>query len=251
MAALSWSWRRRAAVLAGLVLPLALCVALIPVRTRLPNTDAALVLVAVVVVVAAYGERLSGLLASLSAAVSFDFFLTKPFDEFAMNRNVDIGTALLLLFVGGAVTEVAVRGRRHRLRALDDERYLLAIQGANERIESNASPYDLTTYVSDQLSLLLGLRSCQFEAHRFGGLPSLEADGRLRYGAQVWSLDDQGFPDSEVELLAAVRGARQGRFVLTPTPGVIPTLAARRCAHILCGQVAAALASRESGTYTS
>jgi K+-sensing histidine kinase KdpD len=40
--------------------------------------DAALVLVVVIVAVAANGHRLAGLLAALSAAAWFDFFLTAP-----------------------------------------------------------------------------------------------------------------------------------------------------------------------------
>jgi Domain of unknown function (DUF4118) len=67
--------RDRAAALAGLAAPLALTAALIPLRGSLPNTDAALALVLVVVAVAAAGRRLAGIVAAVSAAVWFDFFL--------------------------------------------------------------------------------------------------------------------------------------------------------------------------------
>jgi hypothetical protein len=52
--------RDKAAVLAGLAAPLALAAVLVPFRTSLPNTDAALALVLVVVAVAAAGHRLAG-----------------------------------------------------------------------------------------------------------------------------------------------------------------------------------------------
>ena len=54
------------AVLAGLAAPLALTAVLIPFRGGLPNTDAALALVLVVVAVAAAGYRLAGVLAAVS-----------------------------------------------------------------------------------------------------------------------------------------------------------------------------------------
>jgi hypothetical protein len=67
---LSWlSWRDRVAALVGLLVPFVVCLTLVPFRSGLPNTEAALVLVAAVVAVAANGHRLAGLLAAVSAAV--------------------------------------------------------------------------------------------------------------------------------------------------------------------------------------
>ena len=52
--------RDRLAILAGLAAPLALAAVLIPFRASIPNTDAALALLLVVVAVAANGYRLQG-----------------------------------------------------------------------------------------------------------------------------------------------------------------------------------------------
>ncbi|HWG27278.1 hypothetical protein [Actinospica sp.] len=51
--------RDRIAVTVALLAPVAVCAGLIPVRTTLVNTDAALVLVAFTVAVAALGRRLA------------------------------------------------------------------------------------------------------------------------------------------------------------------------------------------------
>src|SRR5262245_65821231 len=89
-----WLTRDRLAVVAALAAPLALTAILVPFRHDFPNTDAALALVLVVVAVAANGYRLAGYLAALSAAVWFDFFLTRPYEEFAITRREDkIGRA--------------------------------------------------------------------------------------------------------------------------------------------------------------
>ena len=45
-----------------------------PWRAGFPDTDAALVLILLIVAVAANGHRLAGFVAALSAAVWFDFF---------------------------------------------------------------------------------------------------------------------------------------------------------------------------------
>ena len=111
------SRRDAAAVLAGLAAPLALAAILVPFRGSFPNTDAALALILVVVVVAANGYRPAGYLASVSAAVWFDFFLTRPYERFTITRRADIETTILLLVIGVAVTEIAVWGRRQHAAA--------------------------------------------------------------------------------------------------------------------------------------
>ena len=93
--------RGRAAVLAGLAAPPAVTAVLIPFRASLPNTDAALVLVLVVVAAAAAGHRVSGALA-----------------------------AVLILAVGIAVTEMAVRGRKQQEAAARRAGYLDGISAA-------------------------------------------------------------------------------------------------------------------------
>lgn len=238
-----WSWRDRAAVLAGLAIPIGVCGLLVPFRSSIANTDAALILVAAVVAVAAYGHRIAGVVASVSAAAAFDFFLTAPYERLTIADRVDAETFLLLLVVGVAVTELAVRGRRSRLLAISDERLLRAIESTGALVESNAAQSELTAHVAAQVTTLLGLRSCRFEANRFGGLPRLEPDGRVRVGNRYWDVDQYGLPDQEIEILASMHGHFHGRFVLSPIAGVIPTQASRRCATIVVGQAAAALAS--------
>ena len=97
---------------ARLAAPLALTGVLTPFRGGLPNTDAALALVLIVVAVAAAGYRLAGMLAAVSAAVWFDFFLTVPYERFTITRAADIETTALVLAVGVAATEIAVWRRR-------------------------------------------------------------------------------------------------------------------------------------------
>lgn len=102
--------RDRLAVIAALAVPLGVAATLIPFRGSFPNTEAALVMLLVVVAVAANGYRLAGILAAASAAVWFDFFLTRPYERFTITRRADIETTILLLVIAVAVTELAVWG---------------------------------------------------------------------------------------------------------------------------------------------
>jgi K+-sensing histidine kinase KdpD len=170
----------QATALAGLAAPLALTAALIPFRGSLPNTDAALALVLVVVAVAAAGQRLAGIAAAASAAVWFDFFLTLPYERLTITRRADIETTALILAVGIAVTEIAVRGRRQQAAASRRAGYLDGISAAARAVATGADPQQLTGQVCDQLTRLLGLAACRFQdgAAGIGSPARLLPDGR-------------------------------------------------------------------------
>jgi hypothetical protein len=237
-------WQDRVIALGAVLAPLAVAAALVPFRRSFPNTDGALVLVAVTVALAAYGQRAAGLLAAVSGAVWFDFFLTAPYEHFTITRRADIETTVLLLVVGAAVTELAVRGRHHRLRAETEARYLTAIGSASIPAAVGGSAPEVTRQAAARLTELLGLRASHFEQSSFGGLPRLERDGRVRAGDTYLDLDVKGWPSSSVELLAQANGRTAGRFVLEPKPGAIVSVEARQVASILAGQVAAAISEQ-------
>src|SRR5271156_3582946 len=119
-------------VLAGLVLPLAIVAILVPFRSNFAGPAAALVLVAVIVAVAVVGNRGAGFVATLSATVWFDFFLTRPYERFAITHRPDIETAVSLFVVGLVVTELAARNRHHRAVATEESDYVGLIYRISE-----------------------------------------------------------------------------------------------------------------------
>lgn len=234
----------RLALAAGLLLPIAVAAVLVPIRHSFPNSAAALVMVVAVVAVAANGPRAAGILSAVSAAVWFDFFLTRPYQRFTITGRADIETTVLLLLVGAAVTELAVRGRRHHRIAETDAAYLSAIGATTDLVASTAPPPAVIDQISAQLTDLLGLRRCRFQRTTVGDLPRLEADGRLHIGAGDWDLDEYGMPGLDIEILAICRGTTYGRFVLDPRRGTLSPLGARQVAIILVNQAAVALANQ-------
>ncbi|HSY15646.1 MAG TPA: DUF4118 domain-containing protein [Jatrophihabitantaceae bacterium] len=246
----TWSWSHRdlIAVIAAILFPLAVSAVLVPFRASFPNTDAALVLVVVIVAVAANGQRGAGILAAVSAAAWFDFFLTVPYETFNVSHRADIETTVLLLIVGASVSELAVRGRRKHRAVVTDTAQRAALAATSELVASGAASELVIEYVRARLVELLSLRDCRFERSGTGRLPWLVADGRLRLDDGYWDLDEYGMPGIGVDLPASYRGASYGRFELMAVPGSLPSLAARQVAVMLANQVGAELASGSRST---
>jgi hypothetical protein len=198
----------------------------------------------VVVAVAASGRRLAGVLAAASAAW-FDFFLTVPYERFTITRRADIETTVLLLAIGVAVTEIAVRGRRQHAAAARRAGYLDGINAAARAVATGESAAALTAHVCERLTGLLSLSGCRFQDGVAGiGSPArLLRDGTVVAGGRVWDLERDGPPPGhDIELLAEAGGLLlQGRFLLTTGPGTRPGLEQRLVAVALADQAGAAL----------
>ncbi len=196
----------------------------------------------VVVAVAANGRRLAGAVAALSAAVWFDFFFTQPYEHFTITASDDIVTAVLLLVVGLAVSQLAARARRLRVIAITDADYLDQIHRTAQMVESGAAANAVVNQVRAQLIDVLHLQGCRFEyGNLLGHPPRLLHDGSVVQGRTRWDLDHDGLPEEEVELRAAAGGRFHGRFLLQPGPGTVAPLQARLVAVTLADQAGAAL----------
>jgi K+-sensing histidine kinase KdpD len=230
--------RDHLAVLAGFAAPLALTAILVPFRGSFANTDAALALILIVVAVAAAGNRPGGYVAAVSAAVWFDFFLTRPYERFTINRAADVETTVLVLLIGIAVTEIAVWGRRQHADAGRRAGYLDGINDAARAAAAGESAAALIDRLTGSLTRLLGLRSCEFQYGVAGiGRPArLDRDGSVQGGSWV--------SGTGVELLAESAGRLQGRFLMQPGPGEIPSREQLLVAVALADQAGAALAPR-------
>ncbi|GAA2752334.1 DUF4118 domain-containing protein [Kitasatospora cinereorecta] len=224
--------------------PLLLSLVLLPFRDSIANTNVALLLVVVVVAVAAFGHRLAGAVAAVSAAVWFDFFFTHPYQQLAISKTSDITTAVLLLAVGLAVSQLAARARRFQVVAITDAGYLARIHDTAVLARSSNSALTVVDHVRDELIDLLQLRNCRFEyGSLIGHPPSLQPDGSVLMGSRLWDADVLGLPEEDVELRMFGSGKYIGRFMLEPTPGTVPSRQARLVAVTLADHAGAALDS--------
>ena len=243
--------RDRIAVAAGLLAPLALAAVLVPFRTKFANTDVALAMILLIVAVAAAGNRLAGYVAAISAAAWFDFFLTKPYEQFSINRAADIESTVLVLLIGIAVTEIAVFGRREHAAANRRAGYLEGINDAARAVAAGDSRDALIDQVAASLVRLLSLRGCEFQYGVAGlGRPArIERDGDVMIDGRAYDVVNGGLPaDRGTELLVENGGLLQGRFLMRPDPAARPTHEQLLVAVALADQVGAALASSQPAT---
>ncbi len=230
------------AVIAGLVLPLAVAAVLVPFRADFANPAAALVLVAVIVGVATLGNRAAGFVATVSATVWFDFFLTRPYDQLAITHRPDIETAVCLFVVGIVVTELAARNRHHHEAASEESDYVGLIYRVSEFAVSGVPAADVLERVRSELVELLHLRACRYEPGPIERpAMHIEHDGQVIVAGKAWSVHEMGLPGPEIQLSVRHQGRTPGRFVLTPTPGSPVSLQRRLVAVALADQVGGAL----------
>ncbi len=228
---------------AALVLPVVASLVLVPFRDHFANAAAALVLAAVVVAVAAFGDRRAGWLAAVSSAVWFDFFLTKPYERFSIAGAHDVETTVALLVVGVAVTEIAVRSRQHFVVAVAEGNYLALIHDVSELVARGAAPGEVASAACDELVELLSLASCRFELPSVRPeRPQLQRNGEVELGEVRFDVEHDGLPDPEVDLPVQSSDRTYGVFVMTAASHRSVTIEQRVVALVLADQVGAAFA---------
>ncbi len=172
----------KASAVLAVAAPPAAAAVLVPFRSDITNTALALVMVAVVVVVVAPGRRLAALVAGISAGLWFDFFLTRPYESFAISRSADIQTTVLLLVVAVGVGELAARDRQHRTDSTSGSEGLAAVQSVSELLAAGAAAKAVIDAVREALVPLLRLESCHFDPRRDPvTVPFIERPGYVSY----------------------------------------------------------------------
>jgi hypothetical protein len=208
------------ALVAAVVAPIVTALLLIPWRSRLDTADNALFLVVVIVAVASTGRRLLALTAAVLSALSFDFFLTRPYNSFRITRHQDLITELLLLVLGIAVGELAARGRDHQREATESKESVALLHSVTGLVAAGREPREVVAASLPILQQLLRLRDCYFTRSDPGDLSArITAQGEVTTAGQRWAVEDLGLPTSRVDLPVRAQGWLLGHFVLTPTPG--------------------------------
>ena len=237
-------------VAASAVVPLVACGILALFRDTVANTNAALGLVLLVVAAAATGIRLAGIVAALSSAAGFDYFLTEPYDTLNISDRTDIETAVLLLLVGAAVTEVALWGRREQARASREQGYLDGVLSTAATVAAGrSSTGELIDQVCRQIVEILQIDSCGFDPATRSGLPALDPTGTVTRGGRTIDVARKGLPtDSKIALMVQSGGVTHGHLQLTAATRVVrPSQEQLRVAVTLANQVGAALAITNTG----
>jgi len=233
----------RSLAVAAVLAPIIVALLLTPWRDRLAAADDALLLVVVIVAVATAGRRWAAALCAVAAALSFDFFLTRPYQSLRITRSSDLTTEVLLLVVGLLVGDLAARGRHHRTTAQEGRGHLAALHAVTELAAAGGEPEDVARLVADELRRLLHLRSCTYATGDGGLAARLLPDGEVLVGAVAWNTEDLGLPHRGVDLPVRSGGEVVGHFLLVPEPGVRVTRDVLLVAVSLADRVGASVAA--------
>lgn len=239
--------RRRALVLSlSVAVPVVVCALSGSMRDRVSTTSAALVLVLCVVVAGTSGQRIAALLAAVSGGISFDFFLTQPYHSLVISDPNDVEVTVLLIVIGGIVTEATMWGLRQESRAARRSGYLDGALRAAENAHSPDMPTTtLVRFTAAQIAEVLGVSACRFvpgPVHD-SRLAVLHHDGRVTRNDRTLDVEKNGLPIDGETALEVRRGSDTlGHFVITSASAMAyPTAEQRRVAVLLADQVAGAL----------
>jgi hypothetical protein len=227
----------------GGLLPIVVAMLLVGLRDVMLNANVAIVLTLVVVAVAAAGGRQAGVVAAVSSALSFDFFHTRPYLQLRIASGDDVETTLLLLAVGVAVGHLASRERRARRFARASSGEIKRIHRIAESAAKGDDSADVILAAQCELTELLRLRDCRFEAPPFTSAPeTLQRSGGMP--THEYRLHRQGLelaPDG-IALEVLGRGQLVGRFMLEPAAGTGVSLEERVVAVAIADLVGSVLA---------
>ncbi len=227
---------------AAVIVPAGVAAALIPLRGDISVATVALGLAVVVSLVAAVGNRLTAIIAAISAALSFDDFFTKPYGSPTISSAQDIETTVLLLVGGLIVGQLSARNREHRRTVAQTNDDLERIQGIAEMVASGAGGSEVVSAVAVELQRVLSLRKAWFEPNVSDEPgPFIERTGDVSWGRFWWGVSTLGLPGKKITLAVENQQRRLGRYVLLAEPGARVTREQLLAAVTLADQAGMAL----------
>jgi K+-sensing histidine kinase KdpD len=184
----------------GFAASLLVGVGLSPFRGSLGLENVVIVYLAVVAVAAAVGGRGAGLVSSLSAALSYDFFFTTPYNTLKID-SADQVVTVVLLFAGGLLASLGGRaGRRAGARVREEAEAIRLLHAVSLAAAGGEGAERADRVAAQGLLELLGARSVRVVRAGPGGdrvaaeageqagplelvaLPHLDRDGRIPPG---------------------------------------------------------------------
>jgi hypothetical protein len=182
---------------AGFVASLLIGVVVEPFRSTVGLENVVLGYLLVVVVAAAVGGRAAGLVSALSAALSYDFFLTTPYHSLRIDSVAQVIT-VALLFGTGLVASLAGRARRRLTVEADTQAGIIRLlntitraAAAGEDVDQLAAEGIQTLFDARRVVIRRGVPDDELVVADVGepeapldldGLAQLDADGHFLDG---------------------------------------------------------------------
>jgi Domain of unknown function (DUF4118) len=224
--------------------PLLVSGVLVSFRDDLAAANVVLVFVVVIVLASTVGTRVSGAIAAIVSAMSYDFFFTHPYQSLKVDSSDDIQTVILLLAIGLLVAEIVTYSRRHRHASEQRGDEIARLHRVAELVATDSDAEDVVLSVQAELIGLLSLRDCRFEEAPFTSeLPQLERNGSIAGDHRHWIAGEYTLPEQGAQIPVLGRGRIFGRLVLVPDLTVGVSIEERVVAVALSDQLGAAFAA--------
>jgi hypothetical protein len=220
-----------------------LAAAMVPVRDSFGATNAALVLTLLVVLAAVLGGRFGGGVTGVVAALSFNFFFTRPYLTMRVDDGKDIATIVLIVAIGLIVGEVSVLRSRRVVQARDHVVALRGLEAVSARVAAGDTPAQLVELIHGELVDGLGLADARYEPVTVGKLPTLDRGGHLHVPQLVHAGRGFALPVGGVAIPVIVDGTSRGQLVVEGKPNVAVPLEQRRMMVAMAEQLAVSLRS--------
>ncbi len=217
------------AVLAGFVpAGIVTLAALLPVE--IPTTTAALSYVLAVVVSAAAGGLVAGLVASVCSFLALNFFFTPPLHTFAVEETADLVALAVFLAVSATVGTMLSRVLEQRARAERREREARLLHHLGTRLRSGVPTEEVLRSLAGSVRDLFDLARCEIDSELAEGPLVAERPGGHSEGGR------------EEVIPITVQDRELGRIVAVPN-GTHPVLTSeeRGVIQTLATQIALAI----------
>jgi signal transduction histidine kinase len=193
---------------AAVTAPVAVAVALTPLRGHISNANVALLMVVAVAPVA-FGGRAAGTAAGISAALAFDFFWTPPVYELGTWYGQDLVGTAVYLAVGLVVSELASQNRRQRTRAEELASEQAALRRVATLVAKGVPEGNVFAAVAEQVGRLADASTAQiFRYEPDGSIVRLAAWGSGAEDLQIGARYPTGGHDVATMVLHSGQRAR-------------------------------------------
>lgn len=217
--------------------------ALVPVREEFGSANVAIVLV-MVIIAAAAGGRMAGVVTALVAAMSFNFLHTKPYLSLRIHAGRDVFTVALLVVVGVAVGSLAQLYGTARARSAQRLSEGELMERVARLVAADVPTIAVWDAVRTGLTEQLRLADCRFEPGPESGRVTIGQHGRILSTHLDFTGNGFALPPEGVDLPVVFAGQRIGAIVMVPRPRGGTRREDRRMAVALADLLAATLARR-------
>jgi hypothetical protein len=220
-----------------------LAAAMVTIRGEIIPANAALALVLPVLAASVIGGRWPAVATAIVAALSFDFFFTKPYQSLKIESHNDVETTIILLVVALIAAEIGIRGRSRTGEAKRSKSEVERLYRVAELGARGSDTGDVVLAVQAEMIGLFDLENCDFEATASYPLPKLGVKGAIEDAPLRFAGHDFELPETGLEVPVVAHGVSYGRLVLRPRPRTSASMEQRRVAIALADELGLALAS--------